>query len=71
MDRTSADNDGISRGTQQAHDEAVHWVRTTDGRPASMSLNLVADDPVKSGNKISNDKGALNGWCTKLQIAIV
>src|SRR5262252_8537547 len=71
VDGSSADHNGISRSSQQAHNEAVRRVRTTDGRAAGLTLNRVADDPVKSGNKISNDEGPINGWCTKVQIPIV
>ena len=59
-DGASADDYCISGSSQQAHDEAVCSVGTTDGRAASLTLNLVADDPVKSGNEIRNDKGPLS-----------
>src|SRR6516164_2603898 len=71
MDGTSPDHDGISRSPQQAHDEAVRRVETTDGCAAGMTLYLVADDPVKGGNEIRNNKRPLSGCCRKMQIPIV
>jgi len=41
--------------------ETIRGVRATYGRAASLALNLVAHDPVKSGNEIRNDKGPLSG----------
>jgi hypothetical protein len=71
LDGPSADYNGISSSSQQSHDKAVRWVGTTDGCAAGLTLNLVADDPVESGNEIRDDKGPLSGWCTKMQIPIV
>jgi hypothetical protein len=71
VDSTSADDNCISRSSQQGHDEAVRSVRTADGRAASLTLNLVADNPIKGRNEISNDKGPFCGCCTEAQIAIV
>jgi hypothetical protein len=66
MDGTSADDDGISSSPQEAHDETVRGVGTTDGRAGSMILKLVTDDPVKGGNEIPNDKGPPSWWCRKM-----
>src|SRR5208282_5048078 len=71
VDGTSADDNCISRSSQQSHDETIRGVRTTYGRAASLAFNLVAHDPVKSGNEIRNDKGPLSGRFREMQIAIV
>jgi len=61
VDGTSADDNCISRSSQQSHDETIRSVRTTYSRAASLALNLIAHDPVKSGNEIRKDNGSLRG----------
>src|SRR6185436_2324848 len=61
MDSASADDNCVGRSSQEAHDETVCWVRTTDCRAASLAFNFVAGDTVKSRNKIRNNKRPL-GW---------
>src|SRR5580658_6619537 len=61
VDCTSADDNCISRSSQQSHDETIRRVRTTYGRAASTALDLVAHHPVKSGNEIRNDEGSVRG----------
>src|SRR5215469_8978084 len=71
MNGASADHNGIDRSPEQAHDEAVPRIGTADRRPAGAALDLEADDPIESGNKISNDVRPLSRASRKMQIATV
>ena len=71
MDGSSANNNGISGGPQQAHDEAISGVRSANGGAASLTLYRVADNTVKRGDEVCKDEGTLSRRCLEVQIPIV
>jgi len=69
VNSTSSNDDGINRRPQQTHDEAVCWIKTTDGRAASIVLGLEADHSIESANEISDRPLSGTGW--KMQSPII
>ena len=71
VDGSSANNDGIRRSPQQAHDKAISGVRATYNGAASLTFYCIADNTVERGDEVCKDVGTLRGRCLEVQISIV
>jgi hypothetical protein len=71
VDGSSANDNGIGGGSQEAHDEAISEVSSTDCGAASLTFYCITDNTVKGGNEVCKDEGTLCGCCLEVQIPIV
>ena len=62
---------GNYRGSEQAHDETVGFVRTADCAPARMARDLKADDSVQSRHEVPDHVWAPGRGCLEPQIAAI